>query len=204
MTTAADGGPVRTRGVNHIALVCRDMAETVDFYTRVLHMPLVKTVELPDGMGQHFFFDCGGGATVAFFWFPEAPPPAPGVASAEDLPDRAELLTAVASMNHLAFDVGPDEIDGFRQRLIDDGLEVTEVWNHDDSEWGLAGSPDDDGVFVRSVYFRDPNGILLELAAWTRALGPDDVRHPPARPAAADATGGAPAPMAGVLPGEAP
>jgi len=37
-----------------------------------------------------------------------------------------------------------------------------------------------DGVFVRSVYFRDPDGILLEFAAWTRELGPDDVSHKPA------------------------
>ena len=35
------------RGVHHLALVCRDMARTVDFYTGVLGMPLVKTIELP-------------------------------------------------------------------------------------------------------------------------------------------------------------
>ena len=27
------------RGVNHLALVCKDMARTVDFYTNVLGMP---------------------------------------------------------------------------------------------------------------------------------------------------------------------
>ena len=59
------------RGINHLALVCRDMEVTVDFYTNVLGMPLVKTIELPAGMGQHFFFDCGGGDCLAFFWFPE-------------------------------------------------------------------------------------------------------------------------------------
>ncbi|HQN52208.1 MAG TPA: VOC family protein, partial [Phenylobacterium sp.] len=51
---------MRTTGINHIALVCRDMQETVKFYTEVLDMPLIKTIALPDG-GQHFFFDCGGG-----------------------------------------------------------------------------------------------------------------------------------------------
>ena len=61
------------RGINHLALVCSDMARTVDFYTNVLGMPLVKTIELPAGMGQHFFFDCGGGDALAFFWFPDAP-----------------------------------------------------------------------------------------------------------------------------------
>ena len=59
---------MQTLGINHIALVARDMAETVQFYTQVLQMPLVKTVQLPDG-GQHFFFDCGGGSSVAFFWW---------------------------------------------------------------------------------------------------------------------------------------
>lgn len=171
---------IRTKGVNHVALVCRDMARTVDFYTRVLGMPLVKTIQLPGDSGQHFFFDCGGGNTVAFFWFPQAPDPVPGVSVAAGLPDRASLLTSTASMNHLAFAVAADEIEGYRERLIAAGLEVTDVWNHDDSEWGLARSADDPGVFVRSVYFRDPDGILLELAAWTRALTADDVRHAPA------------------------
>jgi catechol 2,3-dioxygenase-like lactoylglutathione lyase family enzyme len=176
---------IRTRGVNHVALVCRDMDETIDFYTRVLGMRLVKTVELPAGGGKHYFLDCGGGATVAFFWFPDAPEPAPGVAMPPGLPDRASLLSAIGSMNHLAFDVDPAAIDGFRERLIAEGVEVTEVWNHDDSEWQLAPSPDAPGVYVRSVYFRDPNGILLELAAWTRPLGPDDVNYRPARVAGA-------------------
>jgi catechol 2,3-dioxygenase-like lactoylglutathione lyase family enzyme len=186
-----DHAQLRTRGVNHVALVCRDMGETVDFYTGVLGMPLVKTIDLYGG-GQHFFFDCGGGATVAFFWFADAPEPAPGVAMPKGLPDRASLTTAIGSMNHLAFDVDPNEIEALRLRLIDAGLEVTEVWNHDESEIGLAKRADDEGVFVRSVYFRDPNGIVLEFAAWTRALGPSDVGHAPRR--AVDRTGSALAP----------
>jgi hypothetical protein len=42
-----------------------------------------------------------------------------------------------------------------------------------------------DGVFVRSVYFQDPDGILLEFAAWTRTFTDADVAHEPAT--AADA-----------------
>jgi len=71
---------MRTRGINHLALVCRDMRETVKFYTEVLGMPLIKTIDLPDG-GQHFFFDCGGGSSLAFFWWANAPAAAPGIAS---------------------------------------------------------------------------------------------------------------------------
>ena len=54
-------------------MVCSDMERTVDFYTNVLGMPLIKAIDLPDGMGQHFFFDAGNGDCVAFFWFTEAP-----------------------------------------------------------------------------------------------------------------------------------
>ncbi|MGH9058348.1 MAG: VOC family protein, partial [Acidimicrobiales bacterium] len=76
------------RGINHLALVCRDMAKTVEFYSGVLGMPLVKTIELPEGMGQHFFFDIGNGDSLAFFWFPHAPEPAVGLSSPADLPGR--------------------------------------------------------------------------------------------------------------------
>ena len=53
------------------------------------------------------------------------------------------------------------------------------VVNHDDSPMG-ASHEKNPGVFVRSVYFTDPNGIMMEFAATTRAFGPDDVRHAPA------------------------
>src|SRR5262249_231947 len=66
-------------GINHLALVCKDMARTVDFYSNVLGMPLVKTIDLPQGMGQHFFFDIGNGDCLAFFWFPNAPEAQPGI-----------------------------------------------------------------------------------------------------------------------------
>ena len=60
-------------GINHVALVCSDMEQTVDFYSNVLGMPLIKSLDLPGGMGQHFFFDAGNGDCVAFFWFAEPP-----------------------------------------------------------------------------------------------------------------------------------
>ena len=170
---------IEFQGVNHIALVCQDMGRTVDFYEGVLGMPLTKTIELPGG-GQHFFFDCGGGNSVAFFWFPDAPPRAPGVASPANRVDKGEWTTAHGSMNHLAFNVPADRIDGYVERLRAKGVDCTEVANHDDSEFGISAEVHD-GVFVRSIYFSDPDGIMLELAAWTRQLGPDDVRHEPVR-----------------------
>ena len=65
------------QGVHHLALVCKDMAKTVEFYRDILGMPLIKTLDLPDGTSQHFFFDMGGGNSLAFFWFADAPEAAP-------------------------------------------------------------------------------------------------------------------------------
>ena len=161
-------------GVNHVALVCSDMARTVDFYSNVLGMPLVKTLELPDGMGQHFFFDIGNGDTLAFFWFPNAPAAAPGVASASSLPGRGDLDTAVGSMNHVAFGVPADKMEEYRERLKAKGVQCTGIANHDDSPSQVSREMHD-GVFLRSLYFFDPDGILLEFAAWTRELTDEDV-----------------------------
>lgn len=169
---------MNTKGINHLALVCRDMGETVRFYTEVLGMPLVKTVALPDG-GQHFFFDCGGGSSVAFFWWPEVPAAAPGVASVADFP--AKPKSAVGSMNHVAFHMDEAELEASIGRLKAAGVHVSlpVVLNHDDSPAGVSRELHD-GVFVRSVYFRDPNGIMLEFAANTRPLGrPGDIAHKP-------------------------
>lgn len=170
--------PFELSGINHLALVCRDMARTVEFYQGVLGMPLVKTIELPVGLGQHFFFDCGGGDHLAFFWFPDSPEPAPGISAPAGRPDQGSLTSAIGSMNHVAFNVAPEQMEAYRDKLRAAGVETTEIANHDDSEWGLADEWTDE-VFVRSVYFQDPDGILLEFAAWTRGFSADDVRMVP-------------------------
>ncbi len=171
-----DSKPFEFRGVHHLALVCRDMDRTVDFYSNVLGMRLVKTIQLPEGMGQHFFFDCGGGDCLAFFWFPGAPDGVPGISAPAARPDKGDLTSAIGSMNHVAFAVAPEKIEEYRDRLQAAGVDCTEVANHDDSEFGISDSVHP-GVFVRSVYFQDPDGILLEFACWTRVLGDGDVAH---------------------------
>jgi len=175
----ADQETFQLRGVNHLALVCRDMARTVNFYTNVLGMRLIKTIQLPGDMGQHFFFDCGGGDSLAFFWFPDAPEGVPGVSAPADRPDRGDLTSAIGSMNHVAFDVPPEQIEHYRDRLMAAGVDCTEIANHDDSEFGISRELNP-GVYIRSVYFQDPDGILLEFACWTRALRPDEAEHEPA------------------------
>src|SRR5437868_14422946 len=113
---------MKTNGINHLALVCRDMAETTAFYEGALGMPLVKTVALPDG-GQHFFFDCGGDTLLAFFWWPNAPAAAPGIASVKSFP--MEPMSAVGSMNHVAFDLESDQLEAALARLQAAGVPVS-------------------------------------------------------------------------------
>ena len=178
-------------GLNHIALVCEDMQRTVDFYTNILGFELVKTIDLPGGLGQHFFFDMGGRQCIAFFWFTEAGDRVPGVSNPRQLVDPAEFhqdptawISSHGSMNHFAFDVAPDKIDEYRQKLIDAGITVSEIMHHDNSPGQTAESADD-GVWVSSVYFLDPDGIMLEFAAWQRPFSSqkgDRWDNVPARP----------------------
>lgn len=177
--TAKRNSEFPIRGVNHLALVCKDMAKTVDFYTNVLGMPLIKTIDLPNGMGQHFFFDMGNGDSLAFFWFPDAPERAPGIASPAGMPGLGEMTTAHGSMNHIAFDIPADRFDDAVAKLHEKGVKTSMVLNHDDSPQQVAREMHE-GVFVRSIYFQDPDGILLEFAAWTKVFSEKDVNLAPA------------------------
>ena len=139
-------------------------------------MPLVKTVALPDG-GQHFFFDCGGGNCWRSSGGRTRRPRRRGPPRS-DFP--AKPMSAVGSMNHVAFTVAEDER-ATGDRLGQPGVRLPEVVNHDDSEWAIADEMHP-GVFVRSVYFHDPDGILLEFAALDPRAGAGR-RAPRARPA---------------------
>jgi catechol 2,3-dioxygenase-like lactoylglutathione lyase family enzyme len=153
------------RGVNHLALVCKDMAKTVEFYRDVLGMPLIKTIDLPGGHGQHFFFDIGNGDSLAFFWFPGAPEAVPGVSAPAELPGgRGDIRSAHGSMNHLAFNVPAEKFDEYVEKLRAKGIEMGRVLNHDNSPAQVSEEVTPD-VFVRSVYFWDPDGVMLEFAS---------------------------------------
>jgi catechol 2,3-dioxygenase-like lactoylglutathione lyase family enzyme len=168
------------RGINHLALVCKDMARTVDFYSNVLGMPLIKTLDLPGGRGQHFFFDIGNGDALAFFWFPNAPEAQPGVSSAANLPMQGTIVSGHGSMNHVAFNVPAEKIDEYHDKLAARGIAVTKIMNHDESERQITLDVVTPSTFVRSIYFYDPDGICLEFASWTRELDPKyDATHDP-------------------------
>src|SRR3954462_10050853 len=66
-----DRPPSTVRGVHHLALVCRDVEETIRFYQDFLGFPLVELVENRDYAGSsHFFFDIGNRNLLGFFDFP--------------------------------------------------------------------------------------------------------------------------------------
>lgn len=172
--TDADIGATNTdripyQGLHHLALVCRDMAETVDFYVNVLEMPLIRSMDYMGG-GQHFFFDAGNGASVAFFYFPDAPDRAPGIASQHYDFRTKGIETAVGSMNHVSLHLAPGTFDSTLERLKGKGVDVW-VIDHDDSDQ----DPEQTEPWVRSMYFFDPNGIKLELSVSTRDYRASDV-----------------------------
>lgn len=138
------------QGLNHVAYRCRDAQETTEFYADVLGLRLAHVIvqdRVPSTQElaphAHVFFEMGDGSWVAFF----------------DLADEAHVSQETERdwAQHLALQV-PDvaELEAARQRLVDHGIDVL--------------GPVDHG-FIRSIYFYDPNGHRLELAARTHGPG---------------------------------
>jgi glyoxylase I family protein len=124
------------RGVHHLALICKDVEETIRFYQDFLGFPLVELVENRDYAGSsHFFFDIGNHNLLGFFDFP-----------GHDHPAFSETIGAV---QHLAISISPEQFTAAKKKLDDAGVDYL--------------GPDR-GVLDR-MYFRDPNGVGLELYA---------------------------------------
>ncbi|MFJ1455378.1 VOC family protein [Nocardia sp. N2S4-5] len=170
-------------GFNHVSLLCDDMKRTVEFYRDILGMPLIKTVDLPKrpGGGQQFVFDVGNGASLTIFWLANRTDGRPGNFNpppGDQESEAPQWNAAVSSLNHIAFDVPPEKFDEYYERLKAKGVGVGPIRNHDDSETQEAEQLHP-GVYCRSFYFRDPDGVLLEFACWTRELTEDEVVHEP-------------------------
>src|SRR5882762_10801536 len=122
------------RGVHHIALVCRDVEETIRFYQEFLGFPLVELVENRDYAGSsHFFFDIGNRNLLGFFDFPGH--------------DHPAFMETIGGVQHLALSVDAEHFDAIKAKL--DGA-------------GIDYLGPDRGV-EDSMYIRDPNGIGLEF-----------------------------------------
>jgi glyoxylase I family protein len=134
------------QGVHHLALICRDVEETIRFYQDFLGFPLVELVENRDYAGSsHFFFDIGNHNLLGFFDFP-----------GHDHPAWQETIGGV---QHLAISISPEQFDAAKKKFDEAGVEYL--------------GPDR-GV-EESMYFRDPNGVGLEL--YREELGMFDGRR---------------------------
>jgi catechol 2,3-dioxygenase-like lactoylglutathione lyase family enzyme len=158
--------PALSRGLSHVALVCSDMYETVKFWED-LGIPLVKMEDLPGG-GQHSFHDMGNGAMLSYMTFRDAPAPAPGIASQSRDVRKDGAKTAIASMNHVALDLPKARFDDVLARLRACGIQVFTINHGSDDPFGATP---DEKTWIRSMYFRDPDGIAFEFASLMRELG---------------------------------
>ena len=148
------------RGFSHIGLSTLDLDRTRDFYERVLGFRPVRCDILKVKEGgeiRHIFFDTGHDQLIAFM---EARG-VPGVPAEYDAGINRGL--GVPSVfYHFAFEAGSEAgLDEKRSELLAEGIEVSEVVDHD---------------WAKSIYFKDPNGIQLEFCCFTRNLNADDAR----------------------------
>ncbi|NJL95053.1 MAG: glyoxalase [Anaerolineae bacterium] len=125
-------------GLHHITLVSADAQRTADFYTRVLGQRMIKkTVNFDDPGSYHLYFtDETGtpGTAITFFEWPDAP----------------KGMTGIGGTHHLALRVRDDNgLLKWKRRLTDLGIKVDGPY---------------DRHYFKSIYFKDPDGVILEIA----------------------------------------
>ena len=147
-------------GIHHLTAVSGDAQRTVDFYTRSLGLRLIKqTVNVDDPSSyQLYFADEENG---------------PGVLSFFERKGASRGRFGIGGTHHLAFETRDrDTLRQWKRWLTDGGIPVTGPYNR---------------VYFESIYFTDPDGLILEIATrgpgWTldeapHALG-SEVKLPP-------------------------
>lgn len=132
---------IEIKGLHHNAYRCRDSEETREFYEEFLGLPLSATLLIEETktgratQALHTFYRLADGSFLAFFEAPDMP---------YEFHDWHDYDL------HIALEVEYEML----QRMLDKaeaaGLEHRGVSDHD---------------FIHSVYFRDPNGYVIELTA---------------------------------------
>lgn len=148
------------KGFSHIGLSTLDLDKTREFYEGVLGFRAARCDIIPvkeGGRIRHIFFDTGRDQYLAFM---EARDVA-GVPAEYDAGINRGLGTPDA-FHHFAFECGSEQALALkRDELRAKGVDVTDLVDHD---------------WASSIYFKDPNGILLEFCCQTRELNDDDAR----------------------------
>ncbi len=131
---------LQSQGVHHITLTGADRQTSIDFWEGVLGMPFVfEQPNLDRPEESHLYFDPGDGRLITIFTNEER----------KGSPERTPMDPGC--VHHIAFSVSKATWDQAIERLEERGIEHS--------------GPKDRG-FMDSIYFKDPLGLLIELAAY--------------------------------------
>ena len=129
------------KGLHHNAYRCRDSEETRKFYEDFLGLPLAHSLKIGEtktgrqARVLHTFYRMEDGSFLAFFEAPDEP---------------FEFKKQADFDLHIALEVSPEELKRMFEKGKQSGIETR----------GIS-----DYHFVDSIYFRDPNGYVIELTA---------------------------------------
>ena len=129
------------KGLHHNAYRCRDSEETRRFYEGFLGLRLAGALHIKESMTKrrtdvlHTFYEMGDGSYLAFFEAPDRP---------FEFKDQHDYDL------HIALEVDPDTLKRMFEKGKAEGRETRGVSDHG---------------FIDSIYFRDPNGYVIELTA---------------------------------------
>ena len=141
--------PAAIKGLHHAAYRCNDSEETRKFYEDFLGLKLVEAFEIQTtktGRGAnvlHSFYQMGDGSFVAFFEAPDVP---------FSFKQQHDFDL------HIALEVDMETLHEMFARGRNLGIETRGIADHG---------------FIHSIYFRDPNGYVVELTAKTNAAQPE-------------------------------
>jgi catechol 2,3-dioxygenase-like lactoylglutathione lyase family enzyme len=131
---------LQSQGVHHITITGADRQTSIDFWEGVLGMPFVfEQPNLDNPSESHLYFDPGDGRLITIFTNEDR----------KGTPERTPMDPGC--VHHLAFAVSKATWDQAIERLEERGIEHS--------------GPKDRG-FMDSIYFKDPLGLLIELAAY--------------------------------------
>jgi catechol 2,3-dioxygenase-like lactoylglutathione lyase family enzyme len=145
--------------MHHNAYRCRDSEETRQFYEDFLGLRLAGTLEIKETKSGrktnalHTFYELDDGSYLAFF----------------EVPDMAFEFKQQHDFDlHIALEVDEAALNLMLARGKESGVETRGVSDHG---------------FIHSIYFRDPNGYVIELAA--KKPGHEQAMNPAANEARA-------------------
>jgi catechol 2,3-dioxygenase-like lactoylglutathione lyase family enzyme len=131
---------LQVQGVHHITLTGADRQTSIDFWEGVLGMPFIfDQPNLDNPREGHLYFDPGDGRLITVF------------TNEDRTPDPRRTPTEPGCVHHLAFNVSKATFSQCVTRL---------------DERGISHSGPKDRGFMDSIYFKDPMGLMIELACY--------------------------------------